>query len=168
MNRKIVLSLFFALSALFCAFSASAELKLGYVNIAVLLDSSPQAKEAKVALDKEFAPKEAELRAGEERIKKMQEEYAKDAMLLSEEQRNRKEIDLKSRMRDFKNELEATQDNFKTRQRQLMDGIRKDIVEAVTAFAEAESYDLIVYDGAIYASPQIDVTPAIMKKLGGS
>ena len=150
-----------------CSFAASAEIKLGYVNIAVLLDASPQAKSAKEALDKEFAPKEAELRAGEERIKAMQEEYAKDAMLLSEEQRNRKELDLKNRMREFKNELEATQDNFKTRQRQLMDGIRKTILDTVTEFAESESYDLIVYDGAIYASPQIDVTPAIMQKLGG-
>ncbi|MCG2634194.1 MAG: OmpH family outer membrane protein [Gammaproteobacteria bacterium] len=164
MNQRLV-SIIFALALICVPVSLLAEVKLGYVNVAVLLDSSPQAKQAKAALEKEFAPKEAELRAGEEKIKALQEAFSKDAMLLSEEQRNRKELDLKSRMREFKNELEATQDDFKTRQRQLMDGIRKEIVEAVSTFAKAEQYDLIVYDGAIYASEAIDVTEAVLKTL---
>jgi outer membrane protein len=44
----------------------------------------------------------------------------------------------------------------------LQDRINK----AVTAVAEAEGYDLVVYSGVAFASKKVDITDKVLKSLG--
>src|SRR3569833_4652424 len=77
-----------------------AELKIGYVNAARLMDESPQAVEVSKRLKEEFSGKESELQAGQKKLKQMGEQIARDGAEMSEGERRKLERDKDALKRD--------------------------------------------------------------------
>ncbi|MBD3754181.1 MAG: OmpH family outer membrane protein, partial [Gammaproteobacteria bacterium] len=77
--RKWVLAVFFASMSMQAM--ADAPVKLGVVNVALLLEQAPQAKDATANLEKEFAPQQAELKALATKLEKKQSDYQKDKVV---------------------------------------------------------------------------------------
>ena len=61
----------------------AADVKVGFVNVARILEKAPQAETAKIALEKEFSPRNKRLLASQKVIKKLDEKLARDAKLMS-------------------------------------------------------------------------------------
>src|SRR3569832_2958326 len=59
-----------------------AELKIGYVNAARLMDESPQAVEVSKRFLEEFSGKESELQAGQKKLKQMGELFVRVGVVL--------------------------------------------------------------------------------------
>src|SRR3569832_2728425 len=78
-----------------------AELKIGYVNAARLMDESPQAVEVAKRLKEEFSGKESELQAGQKKLKQMGEQIARDGAVMSEGERRKLERDMDALKRDL-------------------------------------------------------------------
>ena len=71
--------------------AARAETKIGYVNPAALLQESPQAEQIQRRLQQEFSGRRDELERQQKRIRDLEADLQKNAMLLSEEQRRKRE-----------------------------------------------------------------------------
>src|SRR6476620_4197638 len=80
---------------------AQADIKIGVVNAARLLQESPQAKAVQETLRSEFAPKQREVAALQSALKAKQEKYEKDAPTMSADQRARAEKELRDGNREF-------------------------------------------------------------------
>ncbi|MEL0084158.1 MAG: OmpH family outer membrane protein [Gammaproteobacteria bacterium] len=158
---KSVIALLLAVSA----FSAQAETKIGYLDAAALLQNSPQARAVQERLRKAFEPRSKELQAQAEKLQKSTDEFQKNGLLLSEDQRKKKERDLLSGQREFKNAKEAFEEDFRLRQNEELGGLRSKLMEAVDKFGKANGYDLIVTEGVVFASSGIDVTDQVLKVL---
>lgn len=155
----------FLILALTLSGSAMAELKIGYVNAALLIQQSPQAEAVQEKLRSEFEPRSKDLKIRVQNFDKLKDEFAKNATLLSAEQLKSKERDLIARERDLKHAKEELEDDFRLRQSEAVKGLRSGLLTALTKFAETNGYDLILYEGVVFASKAVDVTDQVMPLL---
>ena len=79
LKKSIVLITLFLVSGI-----SYAELKIGFVDVARVLESAPQAEQAKKRLEKEFSPRDKLLVAQQKKIKDMEEKLKRDSAVLSE------------------------------------------------------------------------------------
>ncbi len=165
LKLKLRVQAFLALLMMSTAFSASAELKIGYLNAAALLQNSPQARAVQERLRKEFEPRSKELSAQAEKLQEEAEEFQKNGLLLSEDQRKKKERDLLSRQRNFKNDKEAFEEDYRLRQKEELGGLQEKVMSAVDGFGKANGFDLILTDGVVFASSGMDVTEQVLDAL---
>jgi outer membrane protein len=146
-------------------FPAHAEIKIGVVNAARLLQESPQAKAVQDALRTEFAPKQRELAAQQAALKAKQEKYEKDAPTMSAEQRTRTEKELRDGNRDYSQKLNDFQEDANTRQNEELSRLQSAIVAEVQSYALSQKYDLVLTEGVVYANSTLDITAAVLAGL---
>lgn len=142
-----------------------AELKIGFVNVARVLEKAPQAEKAKKRLEKEFSPRDKHLVSQGKEIKKLEEKLARDASVMGESERRKLERDIITKKREAKRSQQEFSEDFNMRRNEELGKLQRRIIEAVRALAKDEKFDLLMTDGVIYASKQIDVTEQVQKKL---
>ncbi len=161
MKKKIPLFLVL----LFVANVSFAELKIGFVNVAKVMEKAPQAEKAKKRLEKEFSPRDKHLVSQGKEIKKLEEKLNRDASVMGESERRKLEKDIISKKRDAKREQEEFSEDFNMRRNEELGKLQRRIIEAVRALAKDQKFDLLMTDGVIYASSQVDVTELVQEKL---
>ena len=144
---------------------ASADMKVGFVNIPRLASESPQAKQANDALTAEFAPRQKTIQARQQTLKAQEDKLNKDEATMTEVQRSAAEKDLRDGYRDLQMQVSAFQDDLKARQQEEQDNIQRVVLDEVANFAKSQGYDLIVSDGVLYANSNMDVTSAILQAM---
>ena len=167
MKRVTKLS-FRALSAavaLLVAVPALAETKIAVVDVAQLLDKSPQSKSVQEKLKGEFAPRQRDLVAQEQAFNAKQEKFSKDAATMTDDQRARADKELRDNKRDLQQKAAEFNDDFTARQNEEMARLQRTLGEEVRTYAKAQNFDLVLVQGVIYASPSLDITPAILSAL---
>lgn len=162
-NLKFIWLLF----ALFIAAPAShaADLKIGVVNAGVVLDKSPQKAAALARLEKEFSARSKSLEAKHKALRAAQEKLNKDGAILSAEQRRDKERDLLSDQRELQRLQDEYSEDLSIRRNEELRKLEKDIAETIVDLAKKESYDLVLYQGVIFASDKVDLTDKVLEML---
>jgi outer membrane protein len=162
-------SIGFALLGLLASMSLeAAELKIGFVNVARLLERAPQAEKAKKELEREFAPRDKKLVAEQKEIKAMEEKLAKDAAIMSESERQKMDKEILSRKREAKRLQDEFREDFNLRRNEELTQLQKEIFEAIQSLAKDENFDILLTDGVVFASETVDVTSKVEKKLKDS
>jgi outer membrane protein len=159
----VVLSGVVALAA--AAAPAWADLKIGVVNYAKLMQESPQAKVAQDALRGEFAGKQKELQTQQQALKSKEESLQRDSATMTADQRSAAERDLRDGNRELQLKVQQYQDDFNARQNEELSKLQKTLVEEVQNFAQGQKFDLVLADGVIFASPVLDITPQVLSGL---
>lgn len=145
--------------------ASQAELKIGFVNVAKVLEKAPQAAKAKSRLETEFSPRDKTLVAQQKEIKTLEDRLGKDSAVMGDEERRRIEKDVLEKKRDAARAQQEFSEDFNMRRNEELGNLQKRIVEAVRALAKEENFDLLLTDGVIYANDQIDVTARVQQKL---
>ena len=158
-------SLYCLLGLLLSANIQAAELKIGFVNVARLLEKAPQAERAKKELEREFSPRDKKLVAEQKEIKQMEERLAKDSSVMSETERDRLDKDILGRKREAKRAQDEFREDFNLRRNEELTQLQKEIFEAIQSLAKEDNYDLLLTDGVVFASDGIDVTSKVESKL---
>jgi len=144
---------------------AWADLKIGVVNYAKLMQESPQAKAAQDALRGEFAGKQKDLQTQQQTLKSKEEGLQRDSATMSADQRTAAERELRDGNRELQLKVQQYQDDFNARQNEELSKLQKTLVEEVQNFAQGQKFDLVLADGVIFASPVLDVTPQVLSAL---
>lgn len=160
---KTKIALFIGL--LLAANVSFADLKIGVVNIAAVLEKAPQAEKAKKRLEQEFKPRDNQLVSQQKDIQELQEKLKKDGSVMGESQRNKVENELQNKIRDAKRSQQEFSEDFNAKRNEELGKLQRRIVEAIKAIAKDQEFDLILTDGVIYSSPQMDVTSQLQQKL---
>ena len=142
-----------------------AELKIGFVNVAKVLESAPQAASAKKRLEKEFSPRDKLLVSQQKEIKKMEEKLNRDAAVMGPSERSKLEMKIRNKIREIKRSQEEFQEDFNRRRNEELGKLQRRVFEAIKALAKEEKFDLLLTEGVIYASDKINVTSKIEEKL---
>jgi outer membrane protein len=143
---------------------AQADIKIGVVNAARLLQESPQAKAVQDSLRAEFAPKQRELAAQQAALKARQDKYEKDASTMSADQRSKMEKELRDGNRDYSQKLNDFQEDATTRQNEELSRLQNSIIAEVRSYALSQHFDLVLTD-SVYASDSLDITAAVLAGL---
>lgn len=163
MTMKTKIALFLGL--LLTANVSFADLKVGFVNIPAVLEKAPQAEKAKKRLEKEFSPRDKQLVAQQKEIQNLEEKMARDSSVMGESERRNLEKDILNKKRDAKRAQQEFSEDFNLRRNDELGKLQRRIVEAIREIAKDQNFDLLLTDGVIYASEQIDVTSQVQEKL---
>lgn len=161
----------FLVSALCLMFSGSAlaqktGLKIGFVNVGEVIEKAPQGEAALKKLEKEFGPRDREIRAMREQVKKLEDDLMKNDLALNESTRNQKEMELQDKRRALNRATNEFREDYNLRRNEELNALQKLVINAIVEIAKKESYDLVVHEPAvIYASDEIDMTNKVLKKL---
>ncbi|NNF59828.1 MAG: OmpH family outer membrane protein [Gammaproteobacteria bacterium] len=165
--RKIVIKVLSI--ALLCCCTAvpvlAADLNIGVVNVARLLDEAPQARSAMKALQDEFAPRQREIQSQEQELRSRQEEIERDVAVMGETERRDAEKDLRERARDLARKQNEYLEDLNLRRNEELGRLQRALMEEVQTFARQKNYDLIVGDGVLFASGNVDVTAEVLAGL---
>jgi outer membrane protein len=159
----VVLSAVMALAA--AAAPAWADLKIGVVNYAKLMQESPQAKAAQDALRGEFAGKQKDLQTQQQTLKSKEDSLQRDSATMTADQRTAAERELRDGNRELQLKVQQYQDDFNARQNEELSKLQKTLVEEVQTYAQGQKFDLVLADGVIFAAPVLDITPQVLTAL---
>lgn len=141
------------------------EVKVGFVNVGIVLEKAPQAALARERIEEEFAPKDRELLAQQKRLRSMEDELIDRAQSLSRAERARQETDIRALKREIRRVQDEFRDDLNLRRSQELSTLQRKVIEVIRSLAKAENYDLIVSDGVIFAGERVDITNAVLARL---
>jgi outer membrane protein len=144
---------------------AWADLKIGVVNYAKLMQESPQAKAAQDQLRGEFAGKQKDLQSQQQALKSKEDSLQRDSATMTADQRSAAERDLRDGNRELQLKVQQYQDDFNARQNEELSKLQKTLVEEVQNYAQGQKFDLVLADGVIFASPVFDITQQVLSGL---
>ena len=145
--------------------TTQAEVRIGVVNIPLLMANAPQAADAKKRLEKEFSPKDKQLVAQQKKIKSLEEKLARDGMTMTDTKKRDLERQIIAIRRDAQRAQQEFNEDFSIRRNEELGKMQNRIIEAVKALAEEGDYDLLLTEGVIHASDKVDVTEKVQEKL---
>ena len=154
-----------AAACLLAVGSASAEVKIGFVNSQRILADAPQAAKAKKKIEKEFEKRDQDLQRMAKQLQTLQETMEKNSVTMSETDRRNKEREFGELNREFQRRQREFKEDLNLRQNEEMAAIFDRVNKVIKNIAETEKYDLIIQEG-VFASPRIDITERIIKLLG--
>ena len=146
------------------AFPAAAqELKIGVVNIPVLMERAPQTKAAMDALREEFAPREREYLARQKELQDLTAKVQKDVAVMGETERRNAEKNLRDLRRDVDRLGNEYREDVNLRQNEELAKLQRSVLKEVQDYAAAEGYDLVVGDGVLFASSAVNITEEVLR-----
>ncbi len=157
--------LFILIALLFTVSFAYAGQKIAFVNQAKLLQKAPQAESARSKLQKEFAKRDKSLVSLQKKIQSSATKLQKDAAILSASELNKLKRKITLLRRDLERDKAAFKEDLSIRQNEELVKLQKSVLKSIQTIAKKEHYDLIISDGVIYASKQIDITDKILAQL---
>ena len=167
MDRK---SVFLGLAMAFAgaiAQPASADVKIGVVDMQRALNECNAGKKAKDQVRSKFERAQNELKAQRESLDRQREAYDKKALVLKEDERRNLEKDLEGKSLDFKRKYEDYQRDLKRTDAELTSGIVEQLYGIVGQLAKEKGYTVVLETSAgalVYADPSTDVTDEVIKR----
>jgi len=143
---------------------ASAQGKLGYVDMKRLLDAAPQVQAGRERLQREFAGRDTALKADETRLAELKKAQERDtAAGKPDADAHKREIDaLERSIKRTRDELRV---ELKARSDAELDKSWQEINNAVVEYAREQGLDLVVPSPVVYADPRIDITDRVLERL---
>ena len=157
----LIIGLLFAIAAQ----NTMAQLKIGVINPIKLMDQAPQVEDANTRLKQEFAPRERRLISAGQEIKNLEERLTKKRSVMSESAIREQIRKIRNKQINFARQQQEFQEDYNTRRQQELSEIQKIINQVIHRLVSAESYDIILSDGVIWANEEIDITNQVLRQL---
>jgi len=167
----MIVSKFWLVAAIAVAAVASSAanaqgVKVGVINVARLVEQSPQLESVTKKLQDEFGPRQREIAALQQRLRTQQETFQRDAPVMGEEER----LNLERQIRDGQREYQRTENEYledlNLRRNEELGKLQRDVLQKAQEYARAQKFDLLLADpNVIFASTAVDVTEAVLAVL---
>ncbi|HSN14068.1 MAG TPA: OmpH family outer membrane protein [Anaeromyxobacteraceae bacterium] len=145
----------------------AAELKIGYVDLQRAVSEVEEGKAARAQLKREFDEKQKKLDAKEAELKKLQADFEKQAVVLSEQAKTEKAAELERKFGEAQALLRQLQQELGGRERELMSALFDKMGQIVKEIAAAEGFTFVLeknQSGIMYAPASLDVTNELVRK----
>lgn len=142
------------------------DVKIGLVNSERIMRESAPAKAAESKIESEFSKRKKDLLSLSSRLKSMAEKLDKDAPVLSESDRIKRQRELADLDQEFQSKQRAFREDLSQRRNEEIAAVVDKANKAIRKIAESEKYDVILQD-AVYISPRVDITERVLQSLNG-
>ena len=157
-----------ALVGAFALPAAAQEVKIGVVNIPVLLDRAPQTKAVMDALQEEFAPRQREFLAKQKELEDLAQKVQKDVAVMGESERRSAQDNLRELQREVQRLQAEFREDLDRRQNEELANLQRSLLKEVQDYAQAQGYDLVVGDGVLFASTAVNITEEVLRAVEAS
>lgn len=157
-------NLFAIIGTLVLVGTASAQTKVGYVDMQKAIQSSSAGKKAKTELEAEFNKKKKELEKKEADLKKMGEDLEKKKAVLSEEVFQKKQVEFQEEMLKYRDIVGKSQVEIQKKERDLTAPILDKMRRVIEKVAKEKGYGLVLENSqmVLYATADADLTQAVI------
>jgi len=138
--------------------------KIAFVSTERIFREAAPAKAAQTKLEAEFAKRDRELQDMAARLKTQSDKLDKDAAVLSDSDRAKRQRDLSDLDKEFQRKQREFREDLNQRRNEELSVVLERTNKVIRQIAEAEKYD-IVFQEAVYASKRIDITDKVLKEL---
>ena len=140
------------------------EIKIGFVSTERVFREAAPAVRALKKLEKEFAPREDEIRKLGEEARAIQAQLEKEGMTMSASQRRDRETELGRVSRERQRLEREFREELNLRKNEELAAVLQSANQVIKDIAEKEKFDLILQE-AVYRSPRLDITEKVIKAL---
>lgn len=85
--------------------------------------------------------------------------------MLSSAERRRQEAEIRSRRRELRRLRDWYREDLNRRRSDEFTELQTRVMKIIRHVAESEDYDLVLTDGIIYASDEVNISRAVMRRL---
>jgi outer membrane protein len=161
LGLALLLALIAAITAAPAMAQQAAATRIAYVDMKRLIDDSPQVREARARLQREFDASIALLREDEQRVAALQ------SRLLTAE--GEQAISLRAELDPLRRSVDRTRERLRSelesRSEQEVQRAWPVLNEAIAQYARSNDLDLVVSSGALYVSGRVDITDRVLDLL---
>lgn len=148
-----------------CISAHAQEVKIGVVNIPLLMDQAPQARVAMEALDEEFKPRQREIIAKQTQFQELSDKVQRDLAVMGETERRNAEKDLRDMQREVTRLQNEFREDLNLRRNEELGNLQRSLLKEVQDYAQAAGYDLVVGDGVLFASTAVNITENVLRAM---
>ena len=141
------------------------EVKIGVVNVPVLMEQAPQARVVRAALEEEFQPRSRAILAKQTEFKDLSDKVQRDIAVMGETERRNAEKDLRDLQRDVTRLQTEYQEDVNLRRNEELGNLQRSLLKEVQDYAQAAGFDLVVGDGVLYASTAVNITENVLRAM---
>ena len=167
LKNKFTYIISLTIITLFLPNFASAELKMGIVNLDTLFKEIPIYRESQEKVKKQFDPRARNLKTLEQEWNNLNDEYLKNETVMSDKEKKELVEKIQSIENKFRSGQEKIQADLQKVQQEELSRIRGIVEKAISEYAENNDFDIIIRaDGTtLYAKKYINITQEIISKL---
>jgi outer membrane protein len=163
-TRVAAATLLAALLSVLSAAAAAQDIKIGYVSLDRILRDSAPARAGGQKLEAEFAKRDRELQDMGAKLKAAAERFDKDAPVLTESERARRQREVQELDREFQRKQREFREDFNQRRNEEVQALIDRAQRVIKQIAEQEKFDLILQDAVTWSS-RVDITDRVLKAL---
>ena len=143
-------------------------IKIGYIDVEKVINSLSQYEQENNALIQQFEPKKQQLLDLFKHIELLKKNLNNLDTTINDET-YQKELDkIRGLEVSFQTDTELWQQQLNQKKYESLQKIEAIINRAIEEFAISESYDIILYQNAAFASDQVNITNQIISKIEGT
>jgi outer membrane protein len=139
--------------------------RIAYVDMKRLLDNAPQVQAGREALAREFAQRDADLKAQEARLAQLEERQRREAGLLPKAESDARQAEVDTLRRSIERLRTRLREELNARGDEELRRRWDEVHDVVVELARERRYDLVVQSPQIYASASIDITDEVLERL---
>ncbi|MGE3975526.1 MAG: OmpH family outer membrane protein [Bdellovibrionales bacterium] len=154
-----VVALFFAQNAM------SADLKIGYIDLQKAIQDTKAGKKAKADMEKDIEKKKKELQDKEKELQKMTQDFEKKSMVLSEEIRQKKQMELQQEIMKYRENVGKSQMELQAKERDLTAPILEKMKKVIEKVAKDEKLAMVLEKSehsVVWAEKELDITEKVV------
>lgn len=154
-------------ATLLIASMASADFKVGYVDVQKAIEQTTMGKKAKEDMKKEAEKRNKELEKKKADIDKMREDIEKKRSVLAEEAFAKRAQELQEEMQKFNQQAAKAQTDLQKKEGELLEPIVKKVKSVIEKIAKDKGFNLVIQNPnaqiVLYASSETDLTDDVVK-----
>lgn len=163
--RKLLVALGL-LTSLTLIGTANADIKIGVLDLQMVLQQSPQVQAADTKFRKEFGSREQKIKDQAQALQTEVDNLNRNAAVMSTAEQTKAKDKIAKDQDNLQQAQAQFQQDVQTAQGKAMQTILNQIKDVVANLAEQKSYDLVVQKSSlVYSKDQYDMTPQVIRAL---
>jgi outer membrane protein len=165
MRLRLSLHILVLLLPLRVGTTTAADISIAVIDPNRIVEESPQYQEARRMLSTEAKDRETEVLDQQDNLDRLTEKLERDGALMSEDELQRLQTDIRARKRRLRYAKAELQEDFALRQTELRTKLVKQVEEVVQRIAKEKGIDVILSEGLVYFSDSVDISGEVVERL---
>ena len=143
----------------------AADIKIGVVSVERILTEAPQVEAVNTSMLDQFGPKRDALQALEKEITKMQENYKRNELVMTEDKLKDLKKEIIGKIQKLKQTEAMLTQEVSTVRNQELAVLQQQVKGVIDEIAKEGKYNLILSEGVAYADDKHDITNEVLDKM---
>ena len=162
--QKLVLS-FLLVTGLISTSVNAADMKIGVVSVERILTEAPQVEAVNTKMLEQFGTKRDGLQALEKDITKMQEDYKRNELVMTEDKLNDLKKEIIGKIQQLKQTEAMLSQEVSTVRNQELAVLQQQVKSVINEIAKEGKYNLVLSEGVAYTDEKHDITDQVLEKM---